>query len=144
MSTQTHASGSPAGIQNGIVKVVFASLIGTATEWYDFFLYGSAAALVFGKLSSRTPTPSPARCWRSAPTPWASWPGRWAAWSSATSVTGSAGKKMLVVSLLMMGFGTIAIGLLPTYATIGVAAPILLVYRLVQGFAVGGEWAARC
>ena len=50
-------------------------------------------------------------------------------------------KKMLVVSLLMMGFGTIAIGLLPTYATIGVAAPILLLAcRLLQGFAVGGEW----
>ena len=50
-------------------------------------------------------------------------------------------KKMLVVSLLLMGVGTFAIGLLPTYATIGIAAPILLlVCRLVQGFAVGGEW----
>ncbi len=50
-------------------------------------------------------------------------------------------KKMLVVSLLMMGIGTFAIGLLPTYATIGIAAPLLLVFcRLLQGFAVGGEW----
>jgi MFS family permease len=50
-------------------------------------------------------------------------------------------KKMLVVALLMMGVATFAIGLLPTYATIGIAAPILLlVCRLVQGFAVGGEW----
>ncbi len=50
-------------------------------------------------------------------------------------------KKMLVASLLLMGIGTFAIGLLPTYATIGIAAPILLVFcRLLQGFAVGGEW----
>ena len=50
-------------------------------------------------------------------------------------------KKMLVVSLLLMGIGTFAIGLLPTYASIGIAAPMLLIFcRLLQGFAVGGEW----
>ena len=56
-------------------------------------------------------------------------------------MTGSGRKKMLVVALMMMGVATFAIGLLPTYASIGVAAPILLlVCRLLQGFAVGGEW----
>ncbi|QWZ08223.1 MHS family MFS transporter [Nocardioides panacis] len=141
MSTQTHASGSPAGTQNGIVKVVFASLIGTATEWYDFFLYGSAAALVFGKLFFPDSDPITGTLLA-----FGTYALGFAARPLGGVVFGHFGdrvgrKKMLVVSLLMMGFGTIAIGLLPTYATIGVAAPILLlVCRLVQGFAVGGEW----
>ena len=124
------------------MKVVFASLIGTATEWYDFFLYGSAAALVFGKLFFPDSDPMHRHAAaRSAPTP-----SGFAARPLGGVVFGHFGdrvgrKKMLVVSLLMMGFGTIAIGVLPTYATIGVAAPILLlVCRLLQGFAVGGEW----
>ena len=141
MSTQTHASGSPAGTQNGIVKVVFASLIGTATEWYDFFLYGSAAALVFGKLFFPDSDPITGTLLA-----FGTYALGFVARPLGGVVFGHFGdrvgrKKMLVVSLLMMGFGTIAIGLLPTYATIGVAAPILLlVCRLVQGFAVGGEW----
>jgi len=70
-------------------RVIVASLIGMSFEWYDLFLYGSAAALVFGKLffphfASLTGT----RCWRSRPTPWGSSPGPWAACSSGTSVTG--------------------------------------------------------
>ena len=80
--------------KNSIVKVVFASLIGTAVEWYDFFLYGSAAALVFGALFFPESDPVTRRpCSPSAPTPWASWPGRSAASSSATSATGSAARR---------------------------------------------------
>ena len=141
MSTQTHTSGAPAGSRNGIVKVVFASLIGTATEWYDFFLYGSAAALVFGKLFFPDSDPVTGTLFA-----FGTYALGFAARPLGGVIFGHFGdrvgrKKMLVVSLLMMGFGTIAIGVLPTYATIGVAAPILLLAcRLLQGFAVGGEW----
>jgi metabolite-proton symporter len=141
MSTQTHTSGAPAGSRNGIVKVVFASLIGTATEWYDFFLYGSAAALVFGKLFFPDSDPVTGTLFA-----FGTYALGFAARPLGGVIFGHFGdrvgrKKMLVVSLLMMGFGTIAIGVLPTYATIGIAAPILLLAcRLLQGFAVGGEW----
>jgi metabolite-proton symporter len=124
-----------------LVKVVFASLVGTAVEWYDFFLYGSAAALVFGKLFF--PTSEPATATLLA---FGTYALGFVARPLGGIVFGHFGdrvgrKKMLVVSLMMMGIATIAIGLLPTYATIGVAAPILLLAcRLAQGFAVGGEW----
>ncbi len=126
---------------NGIVKVVFASLIGTAVEWYDFFLYGSAAALVFGALFF--PDADPVNATLLA---FGTYAVGFVARPLGGVVFGHFGdrvgrKKMLVVALMMMGIATFAIGLLPTYASIGVAAPILLlVCRLVQGFAVGGEW----
>ena len=144
MTTQS-ASAPTTGSEpekTSIVKVVFASLVGTAVEWYDFFLYGSAAALVFGTLFFPESDPvTAARCSRSAPTR-----SGFVARPLGGVVFGHFGdrvgrKKMLVVALMMMGVATFAIGLLPTYATIGVAAPILLlVCRLLQGFAVGGEW----
>ena len=126
---------------NGIVKVVFASLIGTAVEWYDFFLYGSAAALVFGALFF--PDADPVNATLLA---FGTYAVGFVARPLGGVVFGHFGdrvgrKKMLVVALMMMGIATFAIGLLPTYASIGIAAPILLlVCRLVQGFAVGGEW----
>ena len=129
------------GEDNGIVKVVFASLIGTAVEWYDFFLYGSAAALVFGVLFF--PDADPVNATLLA---FGTYAVGFVARPLGGVVFGHFGdrvgrKKMLVVSLMMMGAATFAIGLLPTYASIGVAAPILLlVCRLLQGFAVGGEW----
>lgn len=124
-----------------IVKVVFASLIGTAVEWYDFFLYGSAAALVFGTLFF--PESDPVNATLLA---FGTYALGFVARPLGGVVFGHFGdrvgrKKMLVVSLMMMGAATVAIGLLPTYAAVGVAAPVLLlVCRLVQGFAVGGEW----
>ncbi len=147
MSTETSTASGP-GSQPGvepertnIVKVVFASLIGTAVEWYDFFLYGSAAALVFGALFF--PESEPATATLLA---FGTYALGFVARPLGGIVFGHFGdrvgrKKMLVVSLFLMGVATFAIGLLPTYATIGVAAPILLlVCRLLQGFAVGGEW----
>jgi metabolite-proton symporter len=138
----TTASGTGRGQeQSSIVKVVFASLVGTAVEWYDFFLYGSAAALVFGTLFF--PGSDPVTATLAA---FATYAVGFAARPIGGIVFGHFGdkvgrKKMLVVSLMMMGVATFAIGLLPTYASIGVAAPILLVVcRLFQGFAVGGEW----
>ena len=145
MSTQTDAASAPgpadAPQQNSIVKVVFASLVGTAVEWYDFFLYGSAAALVFGALFF--PSSDPVNATLLA---FGTYAVGFAARPLGGIVFGHFGdrvgrKKMLVASLVLMGAATFAIGLLPTYATIGVAAPILLlVCRLLQGFAVGGEW----
>ena len=144
MSTQTNAassSGAGAPPRSSIVKVVFASLVGTAVEWYDFFLYGSAAALVFGALFFPESEPVTATLLA-----FGTYALGFVARPLGGIVFGHFGdrvgrKKMLVVALMLMGIATFAIGLLPTYATIGVAAPILLlVCRLAQGFAVGGEW----
>jgi metabolite-proton symporter len=116
-------------------------MAGTTVEWYDFFLYGVAAALVFPKVFF--PGSDPAVGVLLAL-------GTFAIGFIARPVGGLifghygdilGRKKLLVISLLMMGTATFAIGLLPGYATIGVIAPILLVtLRLVQGFGLGGEW----
>ncbi|TWP48167.1 MHS family MFS transporter [Lentzea tibetensis] len=124
-----------------IKKIVGASMIGTTVEWYDFFLYGSAAALVFNKLFF--PTADPLNGTLLAFTTYAI---GFLARPLGGLVFGHFGdrlgrKKLLVLSLLLMGVATFAMGLLPTYATIGVGAPLLLTFlRLVQGFALGGEW----
>jgi metabolite-proton symporter len=125
----------------GMVKIAGASFIGTAVEWYDFFVYGNAAALIFG--AKFFPSLSPLA-------------GSLAAFSTFTVgflarplggvFMGHFGdqigrKSMLVASLMIMGVATFLIGLLPTYAQIGVWAPILLVaLRFIQGLGVGGEW----
>src|SRR6266540_2920571 len=124
-----------------ITKVVAASLVGTATEWYDFFLFGSAAALVFGEVFFGEIGGTKGTLYA-----FMTYALGFAARPLGGMVFGHFGdrlgrKKMLVASLLLMGLGTFAIGLLPTYASIGIMAPVLLVScRLLQGFAVGGEW----
>jgi metabolite-proton symporter len=124
-----------------IKKVVGASLIGTTVEWYDFFLYGSAAALVFNKLFF--PNADPLTGTLLAFTTYAI---GFLARPLGGLVFGHFGdrlgrKKLLVLSLLLMGGATMLMGVLPTYASVGVLAPVLLtVLRLVQGFALGGEW----
>ncbi|MFG2681482.1 MFS transporter [Streptomyces sp. NPDC048392] len=126
---------------NSLRRVVAASLIGTTIEWYDFFLYGSAAALVFNKLFFPDSDPLVGTLLS-----FLTYAVGFAARPVGALVFGHYGdrlgrKKLLVLSLLMMGGATFAIGLLPTHATIGTAAPVLLtVLRLVQGFALGGEW----
>ncbi|WP_269459015.1 MFS transporter [Micromonospora inositola] len=118
-----------------------SSLIGTTIEWYDFFLYGSAAALLFNKLFFPGFDPLVGTLLA-----FATYAVGFAARPLGGLVFGHFGdkvgrKKMLVLSLLIMGTGTFAIGLLPTYSAVGITAPILLViFRLLQGFAVGGEW----
>ncbi|MGQ4484963.1 MHS family MFS transporter [Streptomyces sp. 372A] len=122
-------------------RIVAASLIGTTIEWYDFFLYGSAAALVFNKLFFPDSEPLVGTLLS-----FLTYAVGFAARPIGALVFGHYGdrlgrKKLLVLSLLMMGGATFAIGLLPTHATVGVAAPVLLtLLRLVQGFALGGEW----
>jgi metabolite-proton symporter len=123
------------------VRVVVASLVGTSLEWYDFFLYGSAAALVFGKLFF--PTFAPLTGTLLAFTTYAV---GFVARPLGGVIFGHFGdragrKTVLVVTLVLMGVATALIGVLPTYAKIGVAAPILLVtLRFVQGIGLGGEW----
>ncbi len=109
-----------------IGKVVFASLIGTATEWYDFFLYGSAAALVFGTLffPSEDPVTGTLLAFGTYALGFFARPLGGVVFGHYGDRVGR--KKMLVYSLLLMGVATFAIGLLPTYATIGIAAPLLL------------------
>src|SRR3954447_24655014 len=126
---------------SSLPRIVSASLIGTTVEWYDFFLYSSAAALVFNKLFF--PTSDPPTGTLLAFTTYAI---GFLARPVGGLVFGHFGdkigrKKLLVLSLLLMGGATFAMGLLPTYATVGAAAPLLLTaLRLVQGFALGGEW----
>ncbi|MGW7088652.1 MFS transporter [Streptomyces sp. NPDC054871] len=125
----------------GIARIISASLIGTTIEWYDFFLYGSAAALVFNTLFFPNSDPLVGTLLS-----FLTYAVGFAARPLGGVVFGHYGdkigrKKLLVLSLMMMGGATFAMGLLPTHATLGVGAPILLtVLRLVQGFALGGEW----
>ncbi len=127
--------------RNSIRLVALASFIGTTIEWYDFFLYGTAAALVFSKLFFPT--------FDSLAGTLASF-GTYAVGFLARPIGGivighygdKIGRKsMLVLTLVIMGVATFLIGLLPTYSSIGPWAAVLLVgLRLVQGFGVGGEW----
>jgi MFS family permease len=117
------------------------SLIGTTIEWYDFFIYGTASALVFNKVFF--PTMDPLVGTMAA---FAAFGVAFIARPFGGIVFGHFGdrvgrKATLVTSLLIMGLATLLIGLLPTYASIGIWAPLLLVVlRFLQGFAVGGEW----
>jgi metabolite-proton symporter len=122
-------------------RVVMASLIGTTIEWYDFFLYGTAAALVFNHLFF--PTSDPATGTLLA---FATYALGFVARPVGGIVFGHFGdrigrKRLLMFSLILMGASSVLIGLLPTYAQIGLWAPgALIALRLAQGFAVGGEW----
>jgi metabolite-proton symporter len=124
-----------------IVKVALASLIGTSIEWYDYFLYGTAAALVFNKIFFPSYDPIVGTLLA-----FATFSLGFLARPLGGIVFGHYGdkigrKKMLYLTLMIMGLATAVIGLLPTYATIGIWAPILLItMRLLQGFGLGGEW----
>ena len=130
-ASKTHSMGS----------IAFAGAIGTIIEWYDFIIYGTAAALVFNRLFFPNVDPRI---------------GTLAALGSFTvgflarpiggAIFGHFGdrlgrKSMLMITMVLMGISTAAIGLLPTYAQIGIWAPVLLVLlRVLQGVALGGEW----
>ncbi|MEV6228752.1 MFS transporter [Saccharopolyspora shandongensis] len=118
-----------------------ASFVGTTIEWYDFYIYGTASALVFGKLFFPEVSPA-AGVLASFATFWVGFLAR----PLGGIIFGHFGDRMgrkgtLVTTLLLMGVATFLIGVLPTHAQIGVAAPFLLaLLRAVQGIAVGGEW----
>jgi MFS transporter, MHS family, shikimate and dehydroshikimate transport protein len=133
--------GEEKGRDTNILEVAFASFIGTAIEWYDFFLYGTAAALVFNRLFFPEFDPLVGTLLAF---------GTYAVGFVARPVGGivfghfgdTIGRKaMLFLTLVIMGVATFLIGLLPTYDQIGVWAPILLIaLRIFQGIGVGGEW----
>ena len=122
-------------------KVAVAGFIGTTIEWYDYLVFGAATVLVFNPLFFPALDRQAA-----ALAGFATIAVAFLARPLGGLVFGHLGdrigrKKMLVLSVVMMGLGTFAVGLLPTYGAIGIWAPILLVVlRFLQGFAVGGEW----
>jgi MHS family shikimate/dehydroshikimate transporter-like MFS transporter len=122
-------------------KILAASALGTILEWYDFFVYGTAAALVFGRLffpSSDAMVSTLAGL--------SVYAVGYFARPFGGIIFGHFGdrvgrKPTLVLSMLLMGFGTFFIGLLPTYEQIGILAPLLLILlRLIQAVGLGGEW----
>jgi len=126
---------------NDVRKVVFASLIGSTIEWYDFFLYGVVAGIVFNHLYFPSDNETV-----SIMLAYATFAVGFVARPLGGLVFGHFGdrigrKAMLIVSLLMMGGATVAIGLLPGYQTIGLMAPVALLFlRVLQGIGIGGEW----
>ena len=122
-------------------RIAVASFIGTAIEFYDFYIYGTAAALVFGTLffPDLSPLSATLASFATLGVGFVARPVGAVAFGHFGDRIGR--KATLVVSLLAMGIGTVAIGLLPTFASIGIAAPVLLVLcRFLQGFGLGGEW----
>lgn len=122
-------------------RALFGSAIGSTIEWYDYFLYGTMSAIVFGKLffPSSDPVTSQLLALASFALAFLIRPIGGIVFSHIGDLIGR--KKTLVITLSMMGISTVAIGLMPTYAAIGVWAPILLtLLRLIQGLALGGEW----
>ncbi|GFG52902.1 MFS transporter [Mycolicibacterium agri] len=136
-----HDNFSPAEKHQMAKRAAVASLVGTAVEWYDYFLFGTASALVFGAVFFPDDTPLIGTL-----SAFAVFGVGFFARPLGGIVFGHMGdrigrKRTLVVTLMIMGIATFAIGLLPTAAQVGVLAPILLVaLRLLQGFAAGGEW----
>ncbi|WP_416144042.1 MFS transporter [Planococcus koreensis] len=122
-------------------RVLVASLVGSSIEWFDYFLYGTMAALVFNQLFfvNEDPTVGLLLAYASFALSFFIRPFGGIVFSHIGDRIGR--KKTLVLTLSLMGFATFAMGLLPTYQAIGVAAPILLItLRLIQGLGIGGEW----
>lgn len=134
------SSSAPSGPQQ-MRRVLFSSFLGSAVEFYDFLLYGTAAALVFGQLffSNLTPVVATIASFGTLAVGYIVRPLGGVIFGHFGDRIGR--KSMLVLTMTLMGAASFAIGLLPTHAAIGVLAPVLLiVLRLIQGFAVGGEW----
>ncbi len=128
--------------QQNMQRVAMTSLAGTSIEWYDFFLYGTAAAVIFPKAFFPQDLPTMVLLIISFSTLAVGFLAR----PLGGIIFGHFGdrigrKRTLVVALMMMGVATTLIGFLPTYASIGIAAPLLLVaLRFIQGLAIGGQW----
>ncbi|SAK60649.1 major facilitator transporter [Caballeronia arationis] len=134
MSSIQHTTRQP-------VRAAAAAFIGTMIEWYDFYIYATAAALVFGELYFPSHDP-----FVSTMASFATFAVGFFARPLGGIVFGHLGdkigrKKALMTTLMMMGVATVCVGLLPSYTKVGLLAPVLLVLlRVVQGIAVGGEW----
>jgi MHS family shikimate/dehydroshikimate transporter-like MFS transporter len=129
------------GTSAALRRVVWSSVLGSTVEWYDFLVYGTAAALLFNKLFF--PSFSPALGTIAA---FGSYGVGFVARPLGGAIFGHFGdrigrKAMLTMTILIMGFGTFLIGCLPTYDQIGIVAPLLLItLRILQGIGIGGEW----
>ena len=128
-------------LKSNMRKVALTALAGTSIEWYDFFLYGAAAALVFPTVFFGAATPTVALILSLL-----TFSAGFVARPIGGVIFGHFGdrigrKRTLVIALMLMGVSSTLIGFLPTYAMIGVAAPILLtILRFAQGLAIGGQW----
>ncbi|WP_434587726.1 MFS transporter [Streptomyces sp. A5-4] len=141
MKRTSTSTDKPLAGKAAVRRAFFASLTGTALEWYDFAIYSAAAALVFGDLffPSEDPTTGTLLAFSTYAVGYVSRPLGGFVFGRLGDVIGR--KKVLIATLVLIGVATFLIGLLPTYATIGVAAPIMLVLlRFAQGVGVGGEW----
>ncbi|MEV6896670.1 MFS transporter [Amycolatopsis sp. NPDC051372] len=122
-------------------RVAVASAIGTTIEWYDYFIYSTATALVFNKLffPSLSPASGTLAAFATLGVGFVARPLGGIVWGHFGDRVGR--KAMLVASLVLMGLATAAVGVLPTFAQAGVLAPVLLVVlRVLQGISAGGEW----
>ena len=127
--------------ESNIRKVALTSLSGTSIEWYDFFLYGAAAGLVFPKLffGEVDPTTALILSFLTFAAGFIARPVGGIIFGHFGDIVGR--KKTLVIALMLMGIASTMNGLLPTYETIGIAAPLLLTFlRFCQGIAIGGQW----
>src|SRR3984957_11993705 len=135
--SQTGQTTAPTSIKH----VVIASAVGSALEWYDFFIYGTASALVFGQqfFPKYAATVGTLAAFATFAVGFLARPFGGLFFGHFGDRMGR--KPMLVATLLLVGGGTFLIGLLPTYATIGIWAPVLLLLmRLLQGFGAGAEY----
>ena len=124
-----------------IRTVLISCIVGTTVEWYDFFLYGVAAGIVFNQLffPSEDPVVGTLLAFATFAVGFVARPVGGLIFGHIGDRIGR--KRTLIMTMLIMGVATFAIGLIPSYASIGVAAPILLiVLRVLQGVAIGGEW----
>lgn len=141
MSDMTMGVAARGTSERELRKVVTASLVGSTIEWYDFFLYGVVAGIVFNKLYFPADNETV-----SIMLAYATFAVGFVARPLGGLIFGHYGDKlgrktMLVITLMLMGGATVAIGLLPTYDQIGMLAPILLlILRILQGIGIGGEW----
>jgi hypothetical protein len=138
--TSTRSSTSSTAISGEEKKVIFASSLGTVFEWYDFYLYGSLASVISGKFFSAV---NPTAAFIFALLAFAA---GFAVRPFGALVFGRLGdlvgrKYTFLVTILLMGGSTFVVGILPAYETIGIAAPVILIFmRLIQGLALGGEY----
>lgn len=132
----------PTPARRSIVKVALTASAGAAIEWYDFFIYGTAAALVFPRLffaSDLPPFVAQIAAFSTFAVGFIARPIGGVLFGHFGDLFGR--KRALAVALVVMGLATTCVGLLPSYATAGVLAPLLLVaLRFIQGLAVGGQW----
>jgi MFS family permease len=141
MGTQPNTEANPVSEKRALIEAVIASTVGTTIEWYDFFLYGTAAALVFPKLFF--PEQSEFRGQIFA---FLTFTAGFVTRPFGGAIFGYLGdrvgrKSTLVATLFLMGLSTMLVGLLPTYHELGVTAALLLtLLRAIQGIGVGGEW----